>query len=79
MTLVKRPMLERQRNLLGFEPRVSLEDGVRRVCAVQARMAALERVAHRPGTNGDRPVEPVDRAKTLEPLLPPLTLPSAAV
>jgi hypothetical protein len=30
-------------------------------------------------TNGDRPHEPVDRAKTLDPLLPPLTLPSAAV
>jgi nucleoside-diphosphate-sugar epimerase len=80
MTLVKHPTLERQRNLLGFEPRVSLEEGVRRVCAVQARMAAQERAAtYRPATNGDRPLEPVDRTKTLESLLPPLTLPSAAV
>lgn len=79
MTLVKHPTLERQRNLLGFEPRVSLEEGVRRVCAVQARMAAAERAAHRPGTNGDRAIDPADRASALEPLLPPLTLPSAAV
>jgi nucleoside-diphosphate-sugar epimerase len=79
MTLVKHPTLERQRNLLGFEPRVSLEEGVRRVCAVQARMAAAERAAHRPGTNGDRAIDPADRARALEPLLPPLTLPSAAV
>jgi nucleoside-diphosphate-sugar epimerase len=79
MTLVKHPTLERQRNLLGFEPRVSLEEGVRRVCAVQARMAAAERAAHRPGINGDRAIEPPDRAKTLEPLLPPFTIPSAAV
>jgi nucleoside-diphosphate-sugar epimerase len=79
MTLVKHPTLERQRNLLGFEPRVSLEEGVRRVCAEQARMAAAERAAHRPGINGDRAIEPPDRAKTLEPLLPPFTIPSAAV
>ena len=42
MTLVKRPTLEKQRQLLGFEPRVSLEEGVSRVCAVQMRMAAAE-------------------------------------
>jgi nucleoside-diphosphate-sugar epimerase len=40
MTLVKRPTLERQRTLLGFEPQVSLSEGVYRVCAVQARLAA---------------------------------------
>jgi len=40
MTLVKRPVLERQRLLLGFEPRVSLAEGVRRVCEVQARLAS---------------------------------------
>ena len=80
MTLVKHPTLDRQRRLLGFEPRVSLEEGVHRVCAVQARMAASERTAaQRVTTNGDRPHEPVERPKTLEPLLPPLTLPSAAV
>jgi nucleoside-diphosphate-sugar epimerase len=40
MTAVKRPVLTRMRELLGVEPRVSLEEGVRRVCT---RM--LERVA----------------------------------
>ena len=44
MTLVKRPTLERQRTLLGVEPAVSLADGVRRVCAVQAQAAARERL-----------------------------------
>jgi nucleoside-diphosphate-sugar epimerase len=37
MTLIKRPTLERQRTLLGFEPRVGIEEGVRRVCAVHTR------------------------------------------
>lgn len=32
MTLRKRPSLDRQRDLLGVEPLVSLEDGVARVC-----------------------------------------------
>lgn len=32
MTLEKRPVLERQRKILGIEPVVSLEDGVGRVC-----------------------------------------------
>jgi len=32
MTLVKRPTLDRQRILLGVEPKVSLEEGVKRVC-----------------------------------------------
>jgi nucleoside-diphosphate-sugar epimerase len=32
MTLHKRPSLERQRELLGVDPVVSLEEGVRRVC-----------------------------------------------
>ena len=35
MTLIKRPTLERQRRLLGIEPRIGIEEGVRRVCAVQ--------------------------------------------
>jgi len=35
ITLVKRPSLERQRLLLGFEPHMPLQEGVRRVCAVQ--------------------------------------------
>ena len=33
MTAVKNPHLDRQRRLLGFEPVVTLEDGVARVCA----------------------------------------------
>jgi len=37
ITLVKRPSLERQRALLGFEPRMPLREGVRRVCEVQRR------------------------------------------
>jgi nucleoside-diphosphate-sugar epimerase len=32
MTLVKRPLLRRQAELLGVEPAVSLDEGVRRVC-----------------------------------------------
>ena len=36
MTLVKRPTLDRQRRLLGFEPLVGIAEGVRRVCAVHA-------------------------------------------
>jgi nucleoside-diphosphate-sugar epimerase len=35
MTLTKRPTLDRQRRLLGVEPLVGIEEGVRRVCAVQ--------------------------------------------
>ena len=80
MTLVKHPSLERQRNLLGFEPRVSLEEGVRRVCAVQARMVAKERAAAaHVGTNGDRAPAAVDPKAVRQPVLQPLTLPSAAV
>jgi nucleoside-diphosphate-sugar epimerase len=33
MTLVKRPSLDRQRDFLGVVPKVSLAEGVRRVCA----------------------------------------------
>ena len=36
MTLVKRPTLDRQRLLLGLEPRVGVAEGVRRVCAVHS-------------------------------------------
>lgn len=43
MTAVKRPALDRQRELLGFEPRVSFEDGVRRVCdKVKERLKHLD-------------------------------------
>lgn len=41
MTLSKRPALDRQRELLGVEPEVSLEEGVRRVCATVRRRLAL--------------------------------------
>ena len=34
MTLVKNPVLKKQRELLGIEPEVSLQEGVRRVCSV---------------------------------------------
>ena len=40
ITLVKRPTLERQRSLLGFEPSVDLREGVRLVCGVQRKLAA---------------------------------------
>lgn len=40
MTLVKRVSLERQRNLLGFEPTITLNEGVRRVCENQLRRLA---------------------------------------
>ena len=36
MTLIKRPVLERQRRLLDVELRVGIVEGVRRVCALQA-------------------------------------------
>jgi nucleoside-diphosphate-sugar epimerase len=38
ITLVKRPALERQRVLLGFEPVIPLREGVSRVCDVQRRL-----------------------------------------
>jgi nucleoside-diphosphate-sugar epimerase len=45
MTLVKRPVLTRQRDLLGITPAVSLDEGVRRVCdRVRERLARGERV-----------------------------------
>ncbi len=45
MTLVKRPALARQRELLGVEPKVSLAEGVRLVCRrVRERVAAGEHV-----------------------------------
>lgn len=42
MTLEKRPTLARQRQLLGFEPSISLAEGVRRVVRVQRRLVAEE-------------------------------------
>jgi nucleoside-diphosphate-sugar epimerase len=41
MTLVKRPTLERQRRLLGVEPRVAIEEGVGLVCRRMAERLAL--------------------------------------
>ena len=44
MTLIKRPTLDRMRDLLGVVPSVSLDEGVRRVCAkVQERLRSGER------------------------------------
>jgi nucleoside-diphosphate-sugar epimerase len=40
ITAVKQPSLERQRELLQFEPRIGLREGVRRVCAEQKRLLA---------------------------------------
>ena len=43
MTLRKRPLLERQQQVLGIEPSISLEEGVERVCRrVSERIAAGE-------------------------------------
>jgi len=50
MTAVKRPVLTRMKDLLGVEPRVSLEEGVRRVCArVLERLASGEKVGEKLG------------------------------
>jgi nucleoside-diphosphate-sugar epimerase len=44
MTLIKRPVLERQSRILGVDPAVSLQEGVRLVCRrVRERLAAGER------------------------------------
>ena len=46
MTLVKRPSLDRMKNLLGVVPALSLADGVRLVCQrVQDRLKSGERPA----------------------------------
>lgn len=46
MTLVKRPTLARQRAMLGVEPRVGLDEGIRLVCTrVRERLGAGERSA----------------------------------
>ena len=82
MTLVKRPILERQRSLLGIEPLVSLAEGVRRVCAVQLRM-----VTPGPDQGDDAPnavsPEPSKVPLPIDPVpidpLPSLRLPSAAL
>ena len=42
MTLIKQPTLDRQRELLNVEPWIALEEGVRRVCAQQRRLLAME-------------------------------------
>jgi nucleoside-diphosphate-sugar epimerase len=45
MTAIKRPVLTRMKALLGVEPSVSLDEGIRRVCArVRERLAAGEKV-----------------------------------
>jgi nucleoside-diphosphate-sugar epimerase len=42
MTLIKQPTLDRMRDLLHVEPWIGLEEGVRRVCAEQRRLLAME-------------------------------------
>jgi nucleoside-diphosphate-sugar epimerase len=43
MTLVKQPSLARQRDILGIIPKVSLQEGVRRVCSrIRERLASGE-------------------------------------
>ena len=42
MTLVKRPLLTRQRELLQFEPSIPLREGVERVCmAMRAQTGSM--------------------------------------
>lgn len=60
MTLIKRPTLDRQRTLLGFEPRIGIADGVRRVCAVYRA----------PGRNVAEPLAPPSSLGRLEPERP---------
>jgi nucleoside-diphosphate-sugar epimerase len=42
MTLIKKPSLDRMRNLLGIEPLISLEEGVKRVCKKVKERLRLE-------------------------------------
>ena len=74
MTLVKRPTLDRMRNLLGVEPQVSLQEGVRRVCAHQRYLVAGESFANghgRPimltaeGGALETPIEPIPASPAL--------------
>lgn len=45
MTLIKKPMLNRQRDILGVVPQVSLSEGVKRVCRrIKERLAAGEMI-----------------------------------
>lgn len=45
MTLVKRPSLDRQRDVLGIVPEISLDEGVKRVCKrIKERLAAGESI-----------------------------------
>jgi nucleoside-diphosphate-sugar epimerase len=50
MTLAKRPTLDRQRDILGIEPSVSLEEGVRRVSETILKRVAGERSTEIPST-----------------------------
>ena len=77
MTLVKYPALARQRELLHFEPRIDVEEGVRRVCALQARMAAAECAAAHAATNA-APVAASMAAPVTTPVAAPVTAPVAA-
>jgi hypothetical protein len=67
MTLIKRPTLDRQRDLLGFEPTIGIREGVRRVCAHQLVLLG-QRPAEAPRAAGAA-VMPGDQRMTHHPPL----------
>ncbi len=70
MTLVKHPVLDRQRKLLGFEPHVSLREGVRRVCAYQRRLVDSENAANGHGDARSTMTKPGVLTTPIEPISP---------
>lgn len=78
MTLIKRPTLDLQKTLLKFEPEVSLAEGVRRVCAYQARLVAVERRLAQPGpvAHGDPASRPAPARQPLDALHVPISEPT---
>jgi nucleoside-diphosphate-sugar epimerase len=79
MTLVKRPTLERQRILLGIEPLISLEEGVHRVCMVQARMVAARTESNGHGDKAALAPESTTVAVPMDSRLPSVSQPSITV
>jgi nucleoside-diphosphate-sugar epimerase len=61
MTLIKRPTLDRQRSLLGFEPLIGIVEGVRRVCAAHAPagQTAIDSEGHPRDVRGAGDTRPV--------------------
>jgi nucleoside-diphosphate-sugar epimerase len=72
MTLVKRPILDRQRTMLGIEPVVSLREGVRRVCAYQRRLVLNEGL----GNGHPRPLVLTAEAGALATPIEPISTPT---